>query len=385
VAVAGVDREAGVVDEPVGGTGNEETEETAAPVSMAILVPPGLVFRWAAAGTAGVLVVLLFAYGLYTVRGILVLVLIALFLAISLDPVVRLLVARGVRRPFAVTIVVLVLVALFAVLVWSIVPPVVEQGGRLFSDLPGYLRRLSAQWGALREVTDRYNLTDRLTALVAELPARLAGGTVGFVQNVLGTLASSLTVLVLAIYFMADMPRLRRGLIELSPHRWRPHTAEIVSVVVNKVGGYMIGNIIISLFAGVSTFVCLELARVPFALPLAVIVAIADLIPMIGAMLGAVICVLVTIFTAGIWPAGVAVLLFFIAYQQVENYLIAPRVMRNTVDLSAVAALLAALIGGTVLGLAGAIMAIPIAAAVKVIMSQRTATARATPAGQPGP
>jgi len=369
--VAGIDREDVAGDEPVGETGNEATAPTMAPTAH--LVPPGLVFRWAAAGTAGVLVVLLFAYGLYTVRGILVLVLIALFLAISLDPVVRWLVARGLRRSFAVTIVMLALVALFAVLVWSIVPPVVEQGGKLFGDLPGYLRRWSTQWGAVRQVTDRYHLTDRLTALAADLPGRLAGGAVGFVQNVLGTLASSLTVLVLAIYFMADMPRLRRGLIELFPARWRPHTAEIVSVVVDKVGGYMIGNIIISLFAGVSTFVCLELVRVPFALPLAVIVALADLIPMIGAMLGAVICVLVTIFTAGIWPSGVIVLLFFIAYQQVENYLIAPRVMRNTVDLSAVAALLAALIGGAVLGLIGAIMAIPVAAAVKVIMSQRTA------------
>jgi predicted PurR-regulated permease PerM len=369
--VAGVDRETGGGDEPAGGAGNSETR---APVPVAELVPPGLVFRWAAAGTAGVLVVLLVAYGLYTVRGILVLVLIALFVAVSFDPVVRGLVSRGVRRPFAVTIVVLVLVALFAVLVWSIVPPVVEQGGRLFADLPGYLGRLSTRWGAAREVTDRYHLTDRLSALAAELPGRLAGGAVGFVQNVLGTLASSLTVLVLAIYFMADMPRLRRGLIRLFPPRWRPRTAGIISLVVDKVGSYMIGNIIISLIAGVSTFVCLELVRVPFALPLAVIVAIADLIPLIGATLGAVICVLVSVFTVDIWPAGVIVLLFFIVYQQLENYLIAPRVMRNTVDLSPVAALLVALIGGTVLGLVGAIMAIPVAAAVKVVMSQAVAT-----------
>lgn len=353
---------------------------------MAGLVPPGLVFRWAAAATAGVLVVLLFAYGLYTVRAILVLVLIALFLAISFDPVVRWLVARGLRRSLAVTIVVLALVVLFAVLVWSIVPPVVEQGGKLFGDLPVYLRRWSQQWGAMREITDRYHLTDRLTALVTDLPGRLAGGAVGFVQNVLGTLASLLTVLVLAIYFMSDMPRLRRGLIELFPQRWRPNTARIVSVIIDKVGGYMIGNIIISLFAGVSTFVCLELVRIPFALPLAVIVALADLIPMIGAMLGAVVCVLVTILTADIWPAGVIVLLFFIGYQQLENYLIAPRVMRNTVDLSAVAALLAALIGGAVLGLVGAIMAIPIAAAVKVVMSERAAAgAQVGPKDRPSP
>jgi predicted PurR-regulated permease PerM len=163
--------------------------------------------------------------------------------------------------------------------------------------------------------------------------------------------------------------------VGLFPHRRRARAAEIVDVVVDKVGGYMIGNIIISLFAGVSSFILLELVRVPFALPLAVAVAIADLIPMIGATLGAVICVVVSVFTVDIWPAAVIVLLFFIAYQQLENYLIAPRVLRNTVDLSSVAVLLAALIGGAVLGLVGAIMAIPVAATVKVVMSPMLPTA----------
>jgi predicted PurR-regulated permease PerM len=299
---------------------------------------------------------------------------------------VRWLVTRGVPRPFAVTIVMLFLVALFAVFIWSIVPPVVEQGGKLFADLPGYLGRLSEESRTVREVADRYRLTDRLSALVADLPARLAGGGVGFVRSFLGTLASTLTVLVLAIYFMAAMPHLRRGVVGLFMPRWRPHVAQIVNVVVDKVGAYMIGNIIISLFAGVSTFVCLELVGVPFALPLAVIVAIADLIPMIGASLGAVICVLVSVVTVDIWPESVIVLLFFIAYQQLENYLIAPRVMRNTTDLSAVAALLAALIGGAVLGLAGAVMAIPIAATAKVILSQTTAsTDEPPPQNRPGP
>ncbi|HEY3259658.1 MAG TPA: AI-2E family transporter [Pseudonocardiaceae bacterium] len=346
---------------------------------MADRVPPGLVFRWAAAGTAGAIIVLLAAYGLYIVRGILVLVLIALFAAISLDPAVRWLVARGVRRPFAVTIVLLVLVSLFAVFVWSIVPPVVEQGSNLVDDLPGYLARLSDESKGVREITDRYQLTDRLSALAAELPGRLAGGAVGFVQGFLGALASSLTVLALATYFMADMPRLRRGLVRRFPPRWRPRVAEIVDVVVDKVGGYMIGNIIISLVAGVSTFLCLELVGVPFALPLAVTVAAADLIPMIGATLGAVICVVVAVFTVDVWPVAVIVLLFFLAYQQLENYLIAPRVMRNTMDLSAIAVLLVALIGGSVLGLVGAVMAIPIAATVKVVMFQTAATRHEPP------
>src|SRR5262249_6340425 len=255
--MAGDDRETDIGDEPVGAAGSDKA---AAFVTIAERVPPGLVFRWAAAATLGVLVVLLVAYGLYLVRSILVLVLIALFVAVSLDPAVRWLIKRGVRRSLAVTIVILVVVALFGVFIWSIVPPMVDQGSKLFADLPGYLRKLSAESRTVREITDRYNLTDRLTALVASLPTKLAGGAVGFVQRFLDVLASTLTVLVLTIYFMADMPRMRRGLVRLFPHRRRPRVAEIVNVVVDKVGGDMDGNNILSLFAGVSPFPCPSLS-----------------------------------------------------------------------------------------------------------------------------
>jgi predicted PurR-regulated permease PerM len=105
--------------------------------------------------------------------------------------------------------------------------------------------------------------------------------------------------------------------------------------------------------------------------PLAFAVALCDLIPMIGATLGAVICVLAALLTSGLWPATVVVAIFFVAYQQLENYYIAPRILRSTVSLSAAAVLLAALIGGTALGLVGALMAIPVAAGLKVVLAER--------------
>ncbi|HEV8565866.1 MAG TPA: AI-2E family transporter [Actinoplanes sp.] len=366
--MAADDRTAGA--EPVD---DARTDERAAPATMAERVPYGLVVRWAAAGTFGVLVVLLIAYAFYTVREIIVLVLIAMFAAISLDPVVRWLMKRGVRRSIAVTIVILVALTLFALFVWSIVPPIVRQSGQLFGDLPGYLARLSEESKGVREVTDRYHLTERLTALVGEIPTRLAGGAVGYAQRFAGTLASVGTVVVLTIYFMFGMPSIRSGLIRTFPDRRRARVGEIIDVVVDKVGSYMIGNIIISLFAGTAAFACLELVGVPFALPLAVAVAIADLIPMIGATLGAVVCTVVSLFTVGLWPQTVIVLVFFIVYQQVENYLLVPNVFRNTVDMPSAAVLLVALIGAGLLGLVGAIMAIPIAATVKVVWSTRKA------------
>ena len=344
------------------------------------------VFRTAAAATAGVIAVLLVAYSVYLVRSILVLVLIALFVAVSLDPVVRWLVGKGMRRSFAVALVLLVFVLLFAAFLWSVVPPLVSQGGRLVDNFPDYLRQMSDRSKGIRAITDRYHLTARLTAFAGELPARLAGGAVGFVQRFFGVVASTLTVLVLSIYFMADMPRLQRGVVNLFPRQRRARVAEIVAIAVDKVGGYMIGNIIISIFAGVSSFACLEAVRVPYALPLAVTVALADLIPMIGAALGAIVCVTVAVLAVDIWPAGVVVLLFFIGYQQLENYFIAPRVLRNTVNMSSVAVLLAALIGGVVLGLVGAVMAIPIVATIKVIMTPwATRDIEPEPGSEPGP
>jgi predicted PurR-regulated permease PerM len=339
-------------------------------------VPVSLVFRWGVAATAGVLVTLALAYLIYAVRDILVLVLIALFIAISLDPAIRWLVRKRIPRSVAVMIMIISLVTLFTLFVWSIAPSLVEQGGRLITDLPGYLGHLSEKSSTVRTITDRYHLTDRLNSLLAQLPSTLAGGTFGFLHQLVGAIASTLTVLVLSIYFMADMPRLQRGIVLLFPARRRSRAAEIVNVAIDKVGDYMIGNIVISVFAGVSTFICLLLVRVPFAFPLAVTMAIADLIPLIGATLGAVICTVVTALTVDIWPAAVIVLAFIIAYQQVENYLIAPRVYRHAMKLPSVAVLLVALIGGSLLGLVGALMAIPIAAVVKVIWSPTIAAER---------
>jgi predicted PurR-regulated permease PerM len=153
----------------------------------------------------------------------------------------------------------------------------------------------------------------------------------------------------------------------------------------NKVGDYMIGNLLISLAAGLASFAVFAALGVPFAVPLAFVVALCDLIPMIGATLGAVICVLAALLTTELWPITVIVAIFFVAYQQLENYVIAPRILRHTVSMSAAAVLLAALIGGTVLGLVGALMAIPITAGLKVVLAERLHERDATDEDSPVP
>ncbi|MBT8223891.1 MAG: AI-2E family transporter [Dactylosporangium sp.] len=321
------------------------------------------------AGAFGVIVVLVAASAVYTVRAVLVRVVIALFVAASLDPAVRWLTRRGMRRAIAVTIMFFLMVGTLAGFIWSVTPPLVAQGINLVEDIPGYVQELSRQSETYREFADRYGLTEKVVDYLSGLPAKIGSDAVGFAQRFLGALLNLLLIVVLTIYFLADLPRIRRGVVRLAPSDRRPRVAEIVNVVIDKVGGYMIGNLIISFFAGFSTFICLTLLDVPFALPLAFFVAITDLVPLVGATIGATGCVLVALLTVEPWPGATLVLLFFVAYQQVENYYIAPRVLRDTVDLSSTAVLVAALIGGSLLGMVGALMAIPVAAAAKVLMT----------------
>jgi predicted PurR-regulated permease PerM len=345
---------------------------------------PALLFRLGALVSLGVAATVIGLYALYTVRAILVRVLIALFIAVSLDPAVRLLTRRGMRRGLAVTLIFVLAFALAAGFLISVIPPLVTQFRNLVDDLPDYLTRLQSRSSQFRELNDRYNVSDQLQGLVGTLPGKLGGGLLGFTSRVFGAVFNSLTVLVFTLYFMADMPRIRTGLVRLFPVERRPQARQVVDLVVDKVGGYMIGNIIISIIAGVAAFIAFSVLGVPFAVPLAFLIAICDLIPMIGATLGAVIGVTVALFTTELLTT-VLVAAFFLAYQQLENYVIAPRVLRTTVELGAAAVLISGLIGATVLGLVGALMAIPIAAAFSVLLNQRL-VAHETAAGlAPGP
>jgi predicted PurR-regulated permease PerM len=266
-----------------------------------------------------------------------------------------------------VAIIFLVVAVLIGLFLLAFLPPLIKQGNNLVRDLPAYLNGLRDRSPSLKSLEDRFHFQKSIEDFARTVPGKLGHEALSFGQRFLGALLSALLVLVLTIYFMLDLPRLRRGLVRLFPRRHRRSVNQAVNVVIDKVGSYMIGNLIVSAIAGVATFIALTAFRIPFALPLAAWVAITDLIPMVGATLGAVVCVIVAFATSSLWPHTILVVLFFVLYQQVENYLIVPRVMRSSVEMPAVAVLLAALLGGSVLGLVGALMAIPVAAALRVI------------------
>lgn len=334
-------------------------------------VTAGQVFRWCASGAIAVLLVGLAAAGVYTMWPVLVQAIVAVFIAVSLDPLVRWVIGRGLKRPQAVALIFVVFVVVAAAVIWAAVPALVRQAGELGTDFPGYLDQLRQRSPGLAQLEARFNLQPKIDAWISELPGRLAGQAFALLGKFLGAVVSVLLITVLTIYLMLDLTRLRRGLVRLFPIRHRPQVTETIAIVVDKVGKYMIGNLVISVIAGITAFIALTVLGVPFALPLALIVALTDLIPLIGATLGAAICLTVAAATTDLWPTTALVGLFFLLYQQLENYLIAPRVIRNSVDISSIAVLFAALVGASVLGVIGAVMAIPVAATLKVIISAR--------------
>jgi predicted PurR-regulated permease PerM len=346
-------------------------------------------FRLGLAGALGVLLVAAAALLAYSVRDLLLQIAVATFIAVSLDPAVRWLVRHRLARSAAVAIIFVGFAAVVAGLIWLAVPPLFSQATTLTSDFPGYLDSLRARSPWLVDIETRFNLRTSLDHFAATFLDRVRTEGLAFGQRLLGAMVNALLIIALTIYIMADLPRLRRRVVRLFPPRHRPRASEAVNVMVDKVGAYMIGNLVISLIAGGTSFVAMAALGVKFALPLAVFVALTDLIPLIGATLGAIVCIVVAAATTELWPGAIVLTLFFLLYQQLENYLIAPRVLRGSVDMSSLAVLLAALVGASVLGLVGALMAIPVAAAIKTlatpIMRAREVGAPVGPGDDGGP
>ncbi len=304
----------------------------------------------------------------HSVLNILILVLIAAVLALGLDPFVRRLTGFGMRRGLAVTLIFVVAVAFIALFAALVVPPLVKEISGLANDIPRYVARLQTRQDWIGQFVRKYDLATRLKQAAAEIPAKVSnsfGTILGITGQVASVIFNLLTIAILTIYFLLSLPRMHRVTAAVfSPER-RDLGERIVGQSVEKIGGYVSGNLLTSAFAGGASLVALVALRIPFAVALAMWVAIADLIPAVGATLGAIAAVIVAFFSSVL--DGVAILGFFIVYQQVENYFIVPRIMKNAVDLSPAAVIVSTLIGGSLAGFAGALLALPVAATIKVI------------------
>jgi predicted PurR-regulated permease PerM len=303
-------------------------------------------------------------------RQVLVLVVVALFLAIGLNPAVEWL-GRRMRRTIAVTIVIGSLVGLFGGFVAAAVPPISKQATGLANNTPDYLDRLRNNNSVVRDLDNRFHFINTVKERVDKGPTFGVGalnGVIGIGRAVVSAVFAVLTVFILTIYFLANFPDIKRWSLRLVPRSRRPRVALITDEALRRVGGYVLGNLATSVVAGVASLIFLEIVRVPYAVALALLVAILDLVPLVGATIAAVIVSAVALFHS--LPAGIATIIFFVIYQQFENYVLVPRIMKRTAEVSPLATVVAALIGGTLLGIVGALLAIPVAAAIQIVVAE---------------
>ena len=316
-------------------------------------------------GGVGLLIAYAAFLGIRNAGSILILIFVAMFLAVGLNPAVTRIHAWGPPRTAAVAVVALIGLVVLAGAVYALVPPLVTQTGELIDNIPDFIQSLQRN-ETVNDLVQRYDIVNKVQdALNASTVGNTLGGVLGAAGLIFGTIFNVLTVLVLTIYFMAAFERIKQGAYRLVPQSRRERVSLLTEEILTKVGAYMVGALAIAILAGVSTWVFVLILGLAYPFALAVVVAVLDLIPQIGATLGAVVVSLVGL--ASSLTAGIACAVFFLIYQQVENYLIYPNVMRRSVKVSDVAAVVAALLGAALFGVIGALAAIPMVAAIQLI------------------
>jgi predicted PurR-regulated permease PerM len=303
-------------------------------------------------------------------RSVLVLIGLALFIAAGLDPAVSSLTRRRLPRWAAVLTVVVVVLGVLAAFVAAAVPPLTSQATALASHLPRYLHSLSNPKSEIGRLNLRYHMEKRLQQALASHGTSIAGGVLGAGEVVLSAAASMLVVLVLTLYFLAGMPRIKMFLYRLAPRSRRPRVILIGDEIFTKVGGYLLGNVLTSLVAGLGTYLWMLAFGIPYPALLGLMVALFDLIPVIGSTLGGVIVSLVALTVS--LPVALGTVGFYVAYRFAEDYLLVPRIIGRTVRVPATLTVVSVLIGAALLGLIGALVAIPAAAAIRLILQEVT-------------
>ena len=320
------------------------------------------------AGAAGVVVTIALVELVIKARSVLVLIGLALFIAAGLDPVVNWLTKRRVPRWAAVIVVLLGMLGVIGGFLAAAIPPLAAQTANLIAELPHYAHALQDHNSQFGRLNMKYHVEQRLSHLLATRGSSLVGGVLGAGALVLGALASTLAVIVLVVYFLAGMPQIKLFAYRLAPHSRRARAILIGDEIFTKVGGFVLGNVVTSVVAGLGTYLWMLAFGIPYPILLGLFVAIMDLIPVIGSTIGGAVVTLVALTVS--LPVAIATLAFYIAYRLAEDYLLVPRIMGSTVKVPAVVSLVAVLVGGALMGIVGALVAIPAAAALRLLLDE---------------
>jgi predicted PurR-regulated permease PerM len=327
----------------------------------AVLVIVGVVLA-----TAAIIELLLLA------RGVVVWILIAAFLATALNPAVEWVLARGIvaRRGLAVGIVFITTLLLIVAIGATIVPSIVNEINDFAKAVPGYVEDITKGRGRLGFLERDYQIVEKIREAINKSGVSgilgLSDAAISVTRSIVSIVVATITIAFLTFFMLLEGPTWVERFFSLLPEERQPRARKIGRDIYRTVGGYVAGNLAISVIAGVSTSVVLLALGVPYAFALGVVVGLLDLVPLAGATIAAVIVGTVAMLDST--TAGIVVIAFFIVYQQLENHVIQPLVYGRTVKLSPLAVLVAVLIGAELAGVIGALGAIPIAGAIQVIL-----------------
>ena len=310
-------------------------------------------------------------YGAVRVLGsasaVLVLVGAAMFFALGLEPAVSELVNRRLPRCAAVTVVVVVVFGVLVATVAAAIPPLMEEARHFIEQAPHYLQEAQNHSTLIGRINERFHLRQRITDMVHSSGTPALGSVVKAGETVVGVVSRIGVVAVLTVYFLADMRRIRATMYRFVPNSRRPRAILIGDEVMAKIGDYVFGNVLTSLIAGAATSVWCFFFDVPYALLLGAFVAILDLFPY-GSSVGGFVVALVAL-TVSI-PVSIATVAFYIVFRLAEDYLLTPKIIGRAVKVPGGVTVVAVMIGGALLGVVGALMAIPVAAALQLLVSE---------------
>ncbi len=311
-------------------------------------------------------------YLLVQIRGTLLLFGIAVFLAVALGPAVDFFSTRGrMPRAAAILLVYLMILGVIAGVLSLIVPPVINGASDLSRDVPGYINDLRDN-RTIRNFDNKYDITSKLQKEAEKLPDKLgdaAGALQSIAAGVVNTAFQLLTILTMTFFLLLDGRRIASFLVTRFGRHREERLRGILERIYKSTSGYVAGALTITSINGILTFIVLTILSVPFAVPLAVMMSFFGLIPLVGATIGGVLILIVTLFTD--FPSATIIYgAFLILYQQVENNVLQPFIFKRTVNVPPLAVIVAILAGSSLLGVVGALVAIPIAAALQIVLKE---------------
>jgi predicted PurR-regulated permease PerM len=330
-------------------------------------------FYFGFVATLGALSAIVLMRALGSVSQVFVLILIALFLATGLNPAVEAIRSRGVSRVTAVTIIFVSVIAFVIFFAWVVVPPVVSQGSQLINSLPSLLQDLKSN-ATINRLNEQFAIIDTLQAKLREftedgtLLVSTFGGVIGVGRSVISGTFSALTILVLTLYFITSLPQMVKLGVRLAPASRRDRVAKLTNGIIARVGSFVGAQIFIAFMAAIFVVVLGILLGLPSPVAIAMVVFVCALVPLIGHFLGSAVVTIIAL-TVSI-PVGVIALITYIVYVQIENYIVTPRIMKKTLEVPGAVTIVAALIGSSLLGLVGGLLAVPVAAAIILILDE---------------